>query len=309
MPPKPHPHPNEKTGLHPRNLHRDRYDFPQLIRACPDLASFVSRNIYGVESVDFADTAAVKTLNKALLKVFYGINFWDIPAQYLCPPVPGRADYLHYLADLLSEGNEGAIPRGKSISVLDIGVGANCIYPLLGHQIYGWRFVGTDIDPNAIAAARRILTANPGLADAITCRLQPSPSNIFKGILAAGERFDVSMCNPPFHASAEAAEAGTVRKWKNLGIQPSNTAHLNFGGQKTELWYPGGEVAFVRRMIEQSAEIPGACRWFSTLISKKNNLPAVYKALQKVGAKRIKTIEMAQGQKVSRMVAWGWDGF
>ena len=159
----------EKTGLHPRNPHRGRYDFRQLIACSPELAAFVATNEYGDESIAFADPAAVKALNRALLKLTYGITGWDIPPQYLCPPIPGRADYLHYLADLLAAGNGGIIPRGKSVRVLDIGAGANCIYPLIGHREYGWQFVGTDIDPAALDNAQRILDANSGLSDAIDC--------------------------------------------------------------------------------------------------------------------------------------------
>ncbi|RTY85461.1 DUF890 domain-containing protein, partial [Staphylococcus aureus] len=94
--------PQQKSELHVRNLHRSRYDFPQLIKTCPELAPFVRLNPYNDLSIDFSDPQAVKMLNKALLKHFYGIQYWDIPQDFLCPPIPGRADYIHYLADLLS---------------------------------------------------------------------------------------------------------------------------------------------------------------------------------------------------------------
>lgn len=295
--------PAEKAGLHPRNRHRDRYDFKQLIAASPELATFVSLNQYGDESIDFADPAAVKALNRALLNHEYGITGWDIPAQYLCPPIPGRADYLHHLADLLGDG--GIIPRGESVRVLDIGVGANCVYPLIGHRSYGWQFVGTDIDPVALANAQRILDANH-LGDTIELRLQASPSAIFKGVMRPGEAFDLTLCNPPFHASPDEASAGTQRKWKNLGKAASRqkAPALNFGGQGAELWCEGGEEAFVKRMIKESAQHPDRCLWFTTLISKSASLPGVYRALEQAGAHKTRTIEMAQGQKRSRLVAW-----
>lgn len=296
--------PLEKSDLHPRNKHRFRYDFDQLSLACPDLSSFVSLNKYNNQSIDFSDPLAVKTLNKALLKYFYTVSNWDIPANYLCPPIPGRADYIHYIADLLSASNNGLLPQGKSIKVLDIGVGANCVYPLIGNSEYGWHFVGSDIDPVAIRSAKQIIAANGSLNETIECRLQKSSSSIFKDIIKRGELFDMTICNPPFHASLAEAEAGTERKWKNLGIKKDSKTDLNFGGQNTELWCQGGEESFVSKMIEQSAQLPTTCFWYSTLISKKSNLPAVYKALQKVKAVDVKTIEMAQGQKVSRIVAW-----
>jgi 23S rRNA (adenine1618-N6)-methyltransferase len=284
-------------SLHPRNPHRGRYNFRQLVTASPELAAFVLL-VHGNESINFSDPAAVKALNRALLIESYGINGWDIPEQYLCPPIPGRADYLHYIADLLAEDCGGVVPVGSSIRVLDIGTGANCIYPLIGHSAYGWQFVGADIDPLALANAQRILDANPGRA--IRLRLQKSRQAIFKGIVEAGERFDLAMCNPPFHASLAEAGVGTARKWKNLGVD--NKHMLNFGGQGAELWCKGGEEAFVCRMIEESRSVHGL--WFTTLISKSATLPFVYRALKKAGVMDGRTIEMAQGQKKSRIVAW-----
>ena len=276
-----------KTILHPRNPHRDLYDFKKLITACPDLAQFVSLNPYGNESIDFANPLAVKTLNQAILKLFYEIK-WDIQAGYLCPPIPGRADYIHYLADLMGSK--------KPIRVLDIGTGANCIYPLIGHKSYGWKFVATDIDPKSIMIAKQNVQEN-GLDDAIEIRLQPSKKSIFEGVIGKDEIFDVSMCNPPFHSSAEEARAGTMRKNKNL-----KTKGLNFGGRSNELWCEGGEVAFISQMIKESVDIN--CKWFTTLVSKESSLPKIYKALEKTRPAEIKTIDMGQGQKKSRIVAW-----
>ena len=291
----------EKKLLHPRNKHKSRYDFAALVKSLPELRSFVKLNPYGDESVDFADPEAVKTLNKALLKMDYQIDFWDIPEGYLCPPIPGRADYIHYLADVLAIGNGGSIPTGKGVKVLDIGTGANCVYPIIGHQSYGWSFVGTDVDKKAVQSARSIVSSNPALTDAIQIRLQPNPEHIFKGVIKPTERFDITLCNPPFHASAEEAAAGSQRKLNNLG---KTKQVLNFGGQHVELWYPGGEVSFIRQMILESSEIAEQCRWFTSLVSKSANLPFIHTLLERAGAAEVKTVEMAQGQKVSRFVAW-----
>ncbi len=296
----------DKGLLHPRNRHQGRYDFPALIKASPELAAFVIINPYGNQSIDFANPAAVKVFNRALLKQFYGINHWDIPADYLCPPIPGRADYLHYLADLLAGENGGEIPRGPSLRALDIGVGANCIYPLLGACEYGWRFLGADIAPEAIASATNIVQANPGMGEQIELRLQPNSGHVFTGLLKPDERFELTLCNPPFHASAGEAASGSKRKWRNLGkLDPKRKLPvLNFGGQAAELWCPGGEAAFVARLIGESAAHRDQVLWFSTLISKAGNLPGVYATLKKVGALETRTVEMSQGQKQSRFVAW-----
>ncbi|MFY1664964.1 23S rRNA (adenine(1618)-N(6))-methyltransferase RlmF [Pseudomonas sp. Pseu.R1] len=295
----------EKASLHPRNRHQGRYDFPKLIKASPELGQFVIINPYGKESIDFANPAAVRVFNRALLKAFYGIAHWDIPTDYLCPPIPGRADYLHFLADLLAEYNDGVIPRGAAIKALDVGTGANCVYPLIGHSEYGWHFVGSDIDKIALASATTIVKAN-NLGKAISLRQQSDRSLILKGLLHTEERFDITLCNPPFHASAEEALSGSRRKWRALGkADPKRKLPvLNFGGQAAELWCEGGEARFVAQLITESAQVPDQVLWFSTLVSKASNLPLIQSTLKKVGAVESRVVEMSQGQKQSRFVAW-----
>lgn len=294
----------EKQILHPRNQHRSRYDFPELIKSCPALQPFVSVNPYGDESIDFSNPDAVKILNKALLIHFYGISNWDIPDGYLCPPIPGRADYIHYLADLLATVNGNVVPKGTQVKVLDIGVGANSIYPIIGHQEYGWQFVGSDVDKRAINAATNIAAINPSLKGHISYRLQHATQQIFKGIVKPGEYFDVTLCNPPFHSSAEEARMGSQRKVRNLGKQKGKDPVLNFGGQHAELWCKGGEVEFIRKMVEESIALASHCCWFTTLVSKSAHLSLVYYALERAGATKVTTVDMAQGQKQSRFVAW-----
>jgi len=297
--------PREKASLHPRNRHQGHYDFPRLIKSSPELGKFVITNPYGKESIDFANPAAVRVFNRALLKAFYGIAHWDIPADYLCPPIPGRADYVHFLADLLAERNEGVIPRGAAIKALDVGTGANCIYPLIGHSEYGWHFVGSDVDKIALASATTIVKANQ-LGKAIGVREQSNRKYILAGLLERDERFDITLCNPPFHASQEEALRGSQRKWRALGkADPKRKLPvLNFGGQAAELWCEGGEARFVAQLIAESAQVSAQVLWFSTLVSKVSNLPLIQSTLKKTGALESHVIEMSQGQKQSRFVAW-----
>ncbi len=295
--------PEEKSGLHPRNKHRSRYDFQLLIDACPELKQYVSINQFNVETIDFTNPQAVKLLNQALLKQFYDVQHWDIPKNYLCPPIPGRADYIHNIADLLSSSNGGTIPKGKSVTVLDIGVGANCIYPLLGHKEYGWQFIGSEVDSIALKVATQIVQSN-SFSSFIDLRQQTNSSLIFKGVVKPNEFIDITLCNPPFHSSAAEANEGSHKKWKNLGYKKTDKPVLNFGGQTSELWCKGGEVAFVTKMIEESLLIKEQCLWFTSLISKSESLPTIYSALKKAGAISVKTINMSQGNKISRFVAW-----
>lgn len=297
-------HPKVKSALHPRSKHRERYDFKQLTTSCPALKPFIKLNEYNDESLDFFDPKAVKMLNKALLAHFYDIEHWDIPQNYLTPPIPGRADYIHHVADLLGASNQGKIPTGDKLKCLDVGVGASCIYPIIGNREYGWSFIGADIDPVSIESSNSIAEANPSLKGHVELRLQPNPKNIFQGIFKKNEFIDVTICNPPFHASLAEARAGTMRKLKNLQQKKITKPTLNFGGQKAELWCEGGEKGFVENMISQSKSFSTSCFWFTTLISKSENLKTVLYALKAAGAADVKTIPMGQGNKISRIVAW-----
>lgn len=283
----------EKPGLHPRNRHHDRYDLPALCHACPELTPFLTLSPAGEQTINFADAGAVKALNKALLAHFYAVSHWDIPEGFLCPPVPGRADYIHHLADLLAE-TTGTVPR--QADVLDIGVGANCIYPLIGAHEYGWRFTGTEVN------AQALVHGNPGLSRAIRLRRQRDPQAVLAGMIHPNDRYDATLCNPPFHDSAEAAKQGSDRKRRNLGITGGDM--LNFGGQQQELWCEGGEVAFILRMIEESQKFSRQVMWFTTMVSRGENLPPLYRALSEAGAEKVVKKEMAQGQKQSRFIAW-----
>ncbi len=297
-------HPPQKTELHPRNRHRGRYDFELLIKSFPELKPFVIVNAYGDTSIDFFNAGAVKMLNRALLKHYYNIAHWNIPDTYLIPPIPGRADYIHQVADLLAADNNGTIPRGSSVKCLDIGTGANLIYPIIGVHEYGWSFTGNDIDPVAIDTANAIIKLNPLLKTNVELRLQLNTGDIFKGIIHKGEQFDVSICNPPFHASAAEAREGTLRKLSNLKGKKVSKPALNFGGTNNELWCDGGEVKFIRTMVAESRLFASQCKWFTTLVAKQASLNSIYDALNKAGAAEVKTIAMAQGNKSSRMVAW-----
>lgn len=290
-----------KTMLHPRNQHREGYDFARMVAQVPELEPFTTLNPAGQTTIDFQNVQAVRMLNRALLKTYYNIGFWDIPANYLCPPIPGRVDYVHYLADLLAESNSNQIPRGREVKVLDIGTGASLVYPLIGQSEYGWHFTGTDIDAAALKSAQNICQLNEL---SIALIHQKTPESTFSGVIGPQDKYHITMCNPPFHSSMADANKGTQRKWRNLG--KGRTGKLNFGGQNAELWCPGGELKFITNMIHQSKEFSDKCLWFTSLVSKKDNLPTLYKTLQTARVAEFRTIEMAQGQKKSRFIAWSY---
>ncbi|WP_430428649.1 23S rRNA (adenine(1618)-N(6))-methyltransferase RlmF [Maribacter litoralis] len=294
----------EKPSLHVRNKHTGRYDLKALKQINPELNPFVAKNKYGNLSIDFFNPVAVKALNKALLMAHYNIKYWDIPDGFLCPPIPGRADYIHHIADVLAESNNGLLVKGEHITCLDVGVGANCVYPIIGNSSYGWSFIASDIDPKAIEAAEKNVANNPNLFGKVEFRLQTKPDHIFSGIINSEQKIDFTICNPPFHANQAEAEAGTLRKLSNLKKKRVKKPDLNFAGQGGELWTDGGEKRFVLNMINESAQYSKNCAWFSTLVSKQSNLRAFYDRLEKVGVVEHKTTPMGHGNKLSRIIAW-----
>lgn len=294
------------SSLHPRNPHQGRYDLEALCVSSPTLKSYLKSNPKGETTIDFSDSKAVLQLNKALLAHYYNIANWQIPGGYLCPPIPGRADYIHYIADLLTSADHPEVPTGRNIQVLDIGTGANCIYPIIGSQSYGWKFVATDIDPLAVKVAEVIVQSNPRLGKLVKLRLQKNPDAIFKEIIKPSDQFELTMCNPPFHASIAEAKAANQRKRNNLNQRKAvrRGDHLNFGGQNAELWCADGEIGFLTRMAKESVDYSRQVYCFTSLVSKRENVAPLKKLLSRLGAKKIDVINMSQGQKVSRLLAW-----
>ncbi|TRX56907.1 23S rRNA (adenine(1618)-N(6))-methyltransferase RlmF [Thalassomonas sp. M1454] len=291
--------------LHQRNLHNKGYDFAKLIKSFPKLAKFTKANAYGNTSIDYSKPEAVKTLNAALLYTYYDISNWSLPEGALCPPIPGRVDYIHYIADLVKAKN-------KTIRLLDIGTGASGIYPILACQIYNWDCVASDINLDSIENVQSIISANPNMKGSLTLKHQLDQNKIFTGIISKDEIFDVSVCNPPFHASLNDAMKGSMRKVNNLArsrgekvnISDNAKTTLNFGGQGAELWCKGGEQLFLKKMINESKLFATQCRWFTSLVSKIENIKPAKKQLLKLGAIDVKEIEMQQGNKTTRILAW-----
>lgn len=284
------------TKLHPRNRHNELYDFNRLINSNPELQPYLIKNKGSLNSIDFSNPNAVLQLNKALLMSHYDITFWDLPSDFLCPAVPGRADYIHYAADLFGK-------EKNNLTCLDIGTGANCIYPIIAVKEYNWKMVGTEIDTKAFKIAEAIIGFNPNLTKKVNLRFQPSKENILKGIIIPQDQFDLIICNPPFYNSEEQAQSKTVLKNKNLKIK-SNQEVRNFSGRNHELVTEGGEVSFILKLIKESSLFKNQVKWYTTLVSSKDSLKSLQKALRAISPSDIKIISMSQGKKSSRILAW-----
>ena len=237
----------EQKGPHPRNVFKGSYDMDKLCQAYPPLQSYVvypndnakansksSKKAPNRPTIKFADPNAVRALNTALLVADYNIkpNYAEIlPRNALVPPVPGRADYIHHLADLLGE-QDGNIPEGSSVRGLDIGTGASVIYPLVATSTYGWTMVASEINLPSLQSARRIIQENR-LENLIDLRQQESEENIFAGIFEPKEEIDFVMCNPPFFPSLEAFQAENARKIKGLARGGMNKRSRSISGKRS----------------------------------------------------------------------------
>jgi len=278
--------------VHPKNPFAKDYDFDALIKQYPPLSDYVFVNKYGNKSIKFSDPQAVKSLNSALLKTHYELTYWDIPDDNLCPPVPGRLDYLLHIADL--------IPK-TDLRLLDIGAGANLIYPILATCHFGWHSTASEVDKDSLKNAQEIIEKNSKLTE-IKLRPQQFKNSILENIIQPDDEFDIVICNPPFYKNRFEAEQKNRRKSQNLQLEEDEG--VNFGGRSNELWYKGGEEAFIKKMISESVLFKDQVHWFSSLVSRKENLKNIKRAVNKTLPKEVKIVEMEQGNKKSRFVAW-----
>ncbi|MGB1318637.1 MAG: RlmF-related methyltransferase, partial [Flavobacteriales bacterium] len=185
-----------------------------------------------------------------------------------------------------------------------IGTGANCVFPIIGVNEYDWTFVASETDKVALDVAQKIINNNESLKSKVELRHQEKGTQVFKTIIRGEEKYELSICNPPFHSSAQEAMKGSARKVSNLKGKKVKVPVLNFGGQSNELWCEGGEVAFIKNMILESKKYRDSCLWFTTLVAKQKHMKSIEDALSSAGVAETKTIPMGQGNKASRIVAW-----
>ncbi len=278
--------------MHQKNPFTKDYNFDDLITHHPVLKEYVFVNQHGNNSIKFSNNQAVKALNTALLKAHYGIAYWEIPENNLCPPIPGRLDYLLHIADLLQK---------EDIKLLDIGTGANLIYPILASRHFNWQCTASEVDPDSLKNAQEIIEKNESLKD-IEVRHQKFKSSILEHIIQPDDAFDVVVCNPPFYKTRTDAERNNQRKVDNLQLEETTTQ--NFGGSSNELWYKGGEEAFIKKMASESEQFKAQVNWFTVLVSQKEHLKNIKRAINKTLPTQVKIIDMEQGNKQSRFIAW-----
>nr|XP_024933640.1 RNA N6-adenosine-methyltransferase mettl16 isoform X1 [Ziziphus jujuba var. spinosa] len=335
----------ERPTIHPKNKYSDNPpDFALLASLYPSFQPYVFYSRNGRPTIDWTDFNATRELTRVLLLHDHGLKWW-IPDGQLCPTVPNRSNYIHWIEDLLlSEIIPKTNASGDNVRGFDIGTGANCIYPLLGASLMGWSFVGSDITDVALEWAERNVKDNPHISELIEIRKvergndtlsvenlhdgkshcceskldltenvgiegKPLSSSydlhagvnksyygppVLLGVVKDGEKFDFCMCNPPFFETLEEA-----------GLNPKTSC----GGTPEEMVCPGGEMAFITRIIEDSSILKHTfrvCRWYTTMLGRKLNLKFLISKLWEVGVTIVKTTEFVQGRTCRWGLAWSF---
>ena len=106
-----------------------------------------------------------------------------------------------------------------------------------------------------------------------------------------GETFTFCMCNPPFFETMDEA-----------GRNP-NTA---CGGTATEMVFPGGEEAFVKKIFADSLTMKDSIHWFTTMCGKKSTMTKTRSFLHTHRVPAIRTTELSHGKTSRWCIAWSF---
>ena len=292
----------QEGGMHPKNRYRyERPDFRRFVEICPEFRQYTTTSSTedGHVSVDFRNWDACRELVRLQFQEDFGIS-WTIPKPHLVPPIANRLNYLCFIHDLISLWSPEPKNRASyEYKVLDIGCGANLVYPLLGAVYFGWSFVGCDVNTDALRIAATNRDANPSISPCIILKKvasQPCQGNngtrgIIGSCLDDDDTFDACVCNPPFFSN-----------FSDMGQNPLT----NYGGTSMEMVYPGGEESFVIEMIQDSAQHKHSIAWFSTMVGKKQTLKHAKKLLYSLGNTCIRTHELVQGTTHRWVISWSF---
>ncbi|KAH6696214.1 DUF890 domain-containing protein [Verticillium dahliae] len=281
------PAPGVDADTYFRDLYLSELDFRQLGREDPEFGLLLRSG-----NLNFNNPAAVMQLTKTLLKIDYGLKI-ELPHDRLCPPVPVRHNYILWLKELI-DGSSYA-ERGRKVTGLDIGTGASCIYPLLACQQRNWSFIATDVDPKSLSFAKKNIELNH-----VQHRIQVISRQSSDPLIPAHPAtVDFTMTNPPFYES----DADLLASAKQKSRPPLSACT----GAAVEMVTPGGEVAFVTRILEESLTLRDAIQWYTSMLGKQTSLETIVEKLREYGINNYAVTEFVQGNKTRRWaVAWSF---
>ncbi|KAL6719793.1 hypothetical protein ACLMJK_001714 [Lecanora helva] len=280
-----------------RDVYKEEIDFAVLALQSPAFNKILKSN----GQLDFSNPEAVQQLTKSLLERDFNLKI-ELPRDRLCPPVPNRFNYILWIQDLVDTTNENFSDNydlERNVTGLDIGTGASCIYPLLGcSQRPRWRFAVTDIDEQNMESAKRNIVRN-NLKSRIRPQLTKPHDPLIPLDILNLESIDFTMCNPPFYSSTADFLSSAASK--------SRPPHSACTGSEVEMVTPGGEIAFVNRMIEESKTLKERCQWYTTMLGKHSSIEVIVENLKGAGIENWAVKDLVQGNKTRRWaVAWSW---
>ncbi|KAF7515360.1 hypothetical protein PCG10_003376 [Penicillium crustosum] len=311
-----------------RSLYKNDIDFAALALQSRDFAKYLNQT----GQLNFTDPAAVRQLTTTLLQQDFHLKV-EIPEDRLCPPVPNRLNYILWLQDLLDStagGLHEGYDRDRDIFGLDIGTGCIGIYPLLGCATRPrCNFVATDIDSNNIRTSRHNVALN-NLESRIQIVHSDPTGPLFPLEKLGRQTLDFTMCNPPFYTSFNELKQSAEQKEQEpfsvsvtnptsrakqlytthpipLTYHPVLTCMKTCTGAAVEMVTRGGEVAFVKQMIDESLELRDRIQWYTSMLGKLSSINVLVETLIKHGITNFAVTEFEQGSKTKRWaLAWSW---
>lgn len=256
--------------------------------------------------LDFNTAEVNQLVTQTLLRRDFDLEVAPLDDR-LCPPIPNRLGYVRFIESLVGD----TVPRGETVVGLDIGTGPYAIYALLlARRNPSWQLCATDIDPTSLAHARKTVKGN-ALGSQITLHDVDSqdepliPHTLPEDLAGRGLCF--TMTNPPFYSSFDDMQASAALKQ----LPPSGVCT----GSRCEMVYPGGEVAFTLRQLEEglaahttaaagSTGLRSRWRWYTTLLGKLSSVEVILQRLRAEGVTNYAVHDLVTGRTKRWIVAW-----
>lgn len=208
--------------------------------------------------------------------------------------------WLQKLIDSTSDSFNDTYDPERPVLGIDIGVGASCIYPLLGCACRpNWRFGGTEIDDRSLEYAEKNVAVN-GLQQRVRLRKVTLDGSLLNLKSLGIGHADFVMCNPPFFTSRE----DMLATHENKKRYPSAVCT----GAETEMITDGGDLGFVTCIMKESSISKDDVQWYSAMLGKLASVRTVVEGLMNAGITNWAVTSLQAGNVTKRWaVAWSYD--
>ncbi|CAD5227812.1 unnamed protein product [Bursaphelenchus okinawaensis] len=289
--------------MHDRNMYKKHPpDFKKLALKYPEFRKLCKLSTTGNVSGDFGNEQFVKLLSEILLKKDFELDV-EFMSGSLIPRIPQRLNYLLLIDDILRANG-----ITENVTGLDIGTGASCIYPLIGAKLLRYRFIATDVDEKSVEWACQQTKKNFKY-DEIRILLIEN-EKFFEEPLKQVDKLDFCMCNPPFFYESE----GNLKFERNSEGTYTNTVEPTVSAPRSitvakgnELMTSGGEVQFVKAIVDESVLFKDKVKVFTSMVGKISSIKVLTACLKDVGCKTIGISRLSQGNTQRGVLIWSFD--